>query len=118
MSKLRRAPQNAVRYDKELGVLVVRLPNGEQDFLLDPATVRRNDQSASSINEWTGERTLRCVGAACLRCLCAWLCVVAGARSWQQARLAATCSVPCAVHFEGVDSSRVCSHPFVLVSLH
>ncbi|KAI3429423.1 hypothetical protein D9Q98_005518 [Chlorella vulgaris] len=59
VSKLRRAPQNAVRYDKELGVLVVRLPNGEQDFLLDPATVRRNDQSASSINEWTGERTLR-----------------------------------------------------------
>jgi hypothetical protein len=50
-----------VRYDRELGALVVRLPNSEQEFLVDPATVRRNDQSAASINEWTGERTLRCV---------------------------------------------------------
>ncbi|EFN59981.1 hypothetical protein CHLNCDRAFT_133105 [Chlorella variabilis] len=59
VAKLRRVPQNCVRYDQELGALVVRLPNTEEDFLLDPATVRRNDQSAASINEWTGERTLR-----------------------------------------------------------
>ena len=29
------------------------------NFLLDPATVRRNDTSAASINEWTGERLSR-----------------------------------------------------------
>lgn len=28
-------------------------------FLLDPAAVRRADTSARSVNEWTGERTLR-----------------------------------------------------------
>ncbi|PSC74969.1 fe-S cluster assembly factor chloroplastic [Micractinium conductrix] len=59
VAKLRRAPKNSVRYDAELGAFVVKLPNGEEEFLLDPATVRRNDTSAKSINEWTGERTLR-----------------------------------------------------------
>ena len=29
------------------------------NFLLDPANVRRNDTSAASINEWTGERLNR-----------------------------------------------------------
>ena len=29
------------------------------EFYLDPATVRRADTSAASINEWTGERTSR-----------------------------------------------------------
>ena len=32
-------------------------PSGE--FYLDPATVRRADTSAASINEWTGERMSR-----------------------------------------------------------
>lgn len=32
-----------------------RLP-GTPEFALTPATVRRNDTSALSINEWTGER--------------------------------------------------------------
>ncbi len=59
VAKLRLAPKNSVRYDGELGAFVVRLPNGEEEFLLDPAVVRRNDTSAASINEWTGERTLR-----------------------------------------------------------
>lgn len=27
-----------------------------RNFLLDPALVRRNDTSAASINEWTGEK--------------------------------------------------------------
>lgn len=40
---------------------MVQLPNATKDFLLDPAIVRRNDTSALSINEWTGEKTLRCV---------------------------------------------------------
>ncbi|KAL4447632.1 hypothetical protein ABPG75_004851 [Micractinium tetrahymenae] len=59
VAKLRVAPKNSVRYDAELGAFVVRLPNGEEEFLLDPAVVRRNDTSAASINEWMGERTLR-----------------------------------------------------------
>ena len=61
VAKLRRAPQNSVRWDAELGVVVVRLPGDgpEGEFCLDAATVRRNDTSAASINEWTGERTSR-----------------------------------------------------------
>lgn len=31
------APKNSVRYDKELGAFVVRLPGQPEDFLLDPA---------------------------------------------------------------------------------
>ncbi len=37
----------------------MRLPAGGDEFELHPAVVRRNDTSAASINEWTGERTLR-----------------------------------------------------------
>ena len=61
VSKLRRASQNAVRWDAEIRALVVRLPGdgAEDEFALDPALVRRNDTSASSINEWTGEKMLR-----------------------------------------------------------
>ena len=32
------------------------------NFLLDPANVRRNDTSAASIDEWTGERLSRSNG--------------------------------------------------------
>lgn len=35
------------------------MPAGGETFRLDPAVVRRNDTSAKSINEWTGERTLQ-----------------------------------------------------------
>lgn len=61
VSKLRRASQNAVRWDEEIRALVVRLPGdgAEAEFALDPAVVRRNDTSAASINEWTGEKMLR-----------------------------------------------------------
>eukprot|EP00803_Ostreobium_quekettii_P011349 evm.model.scf_945.1 EVM.evm.TU.scf_945.1 scf_945:1635-5006(-) len=60
ISKLQKAPKNTVRYDKDLKAFVVRLPGDiDKEFLLDPAVVRRNDTSASSINEWTGEKTLR-----------------------------------------------------------
>ena len=68
------------RYDEELAAFAVNLPcssvgassgaqqpaaapSGEADppaeFYLDPATVRRADTSAASINEWTGERMSR-----------------------------------------------------------
>lgn len=35
-----------------------RLPDAPE-FALHPALVRRNDMSANSVNEWTGQRTLR-----------------------------------------------------------
>ncbi|GAB4816276.1 hypothetical protein N2152v2_003322 [Parachlorella kessleri] len=59
VSKLRMASKTAVRYDKELHALAVRMPSTQEEFLLDPATVRRHDTSAASINEWTGEKMLR-----------------------------------------------------------
>lgn len=60
VAKLRAMPRSAVRWDSELKALAVKLPNSnEGEFLLDPAVVRRNDTSASSINEWTGEKTLQ-----------------------------------------------------------
>ncbi|KAK9817738.1 hypothetical protein WJX72_001464 [[Myrmecia] bisecta] len=59
IAKLKRVSRNAVRYDAELNAFVVTLPSSSEEFLLHPAVVRRNDTSASSINEWTGERTSR-----------------------------------------------------------
>jgi Mrp family chromosome partitioning ATPase len=63
-AKLAKVSKNAVRYDKELRAFVVRPPSvavGEgqtNEYYVDPATVRRNDTSAASINEWTGEKIL------------------------------------------------------------
>eukprot|EP00892_Ulva_mutabilis_P002748 jgi/Ulvmu1/12474/UM009_0126.1 len=58
IAKLSRAAKNTVRFDAEL-----RAPEADEEdegaFLLDPAAVRRADTSARSVNEWTGERTLR-----------------------------------------------------------
>ena len=82
VAKLRVAPKSSVRYDTELGAFVLRLPNrggggsgsggwsssssgdssggGEEgESLVHPAVMRRSDTSAASINEWTGQRTLR-----------------------------------------------------------
>lgn len=42
-------------FDKEKKLLVLTLVSGKQ-HMLDPAYVRRNDTSAVSINEWTGEK--------------------------------------------------------------
>ena len=48
------------RYDAADQVFVCRLPDSSRpEFNLHPAVVRRNDTSAKSINEWTGEKTLR-----------------------------------------------------------
>ncbi|EIE23293.1 P-loop containing nucleoside triphosphate hydrolase protein [Coccomyxa subellipsoidea C-169] len=59
VAKLQRAQRNAVRYDEDLRAFVVSLPDsGRPEFYLHPAVVRRNDTSAKSINEWTGEKIL------------------------------------------------------------
>ncbi|KAL0035528.1 hypothetical protein WJX77_010743 [Trebouxia sp. C0004] len=57
VAKLKLNPRNSVRYDAERHALVVDLEG--RNFLLDPAHVRRNDTSAASINEWTGEKLNR-----------------------------------------------------------
>ncbi|BDA43886.1 Iron-sulfur cluster carrier protein [Coccomyxa sp. Obi] len=61
VAKLQRAQRNSVRYDEDLKAFAVRLPDAgrPEEFFLHPAVVRRNDTSARSINEWTGERMLR-----------------------------------------------------------
>jgi DUF971 family protein len=68
VAKLRLQRKNSVRFDSELRALVVRLPalpgepagpkEDDDEFLLDPAVVRRNDTSAKSVDEWTGQRIL------------------------------------------------------------
>ena len=70
---------HACRFDEELSAFAVRIPSSStsstssssdgtnsnsgsgsvEEFYLDPATVRRADTSAASINEWTGERMSR-----------------------------------------------------------
>lgn len=57
VAKLKLRPRNSVRYDAQRHALVVDLEG--RNFLLDPAHVRRNDTSAASINEWTGEKLSR-----------------------------------------------------------
>lgn len=54
----------ARRYDAERRAFLVRLPaeagqGSRGEFALAPAVVRRNDTSARSVNEWTGEKMLR-----------------------------------------------------------
>ena len=65
-------------FDAELAALAVRLPGpagqqgvaAEEEFFLDPAVVRRNDTSAASIDEWTGQVGGR--GWARRGRVCAW----------------------------------------------
>eukprot|EP00891_Asterochloris_glomerata_P007340 jgi/Astpho2/7340/fgenesh1_pm.00114_%23_1_t len=57
VAKLKLAPRNSVRYDAAQHAFVASI--GSEQLLLDPATVRRNDTSAKSINEWTGEKMSR-----------------------------------------------------------
>jgi len=60
IAKLKLKPRNSVRYDADRHAIVVDLEG--YNFLLDPANVRRNDTSAASIDEWTGERLSRSNG--------------------------------------------------------
>jgi hypothetical protein len=39
----------AVTYDKSIKAIKVKVPDSEEEFLLHPATVRRNDRSAQSV---------------------------------------------------------------------
>ncbi|XP_047308403.1 fe-S cluster assembly factor HCF101, chloroplastic [Impatiens glandulifera] len=58
-AKIRQQVSTAVTYDKSLKVIKVKVPNSDEEFLLHPATVRRNDRSAQSVDEWTGEQKLQ-----------------------------------------------------------
>ncbi|GLC43445.1 hypothetical protein PLESTB_001558000 [Pleodorina starrii] len=50
-----RPVRQAVYYDQQQDLVAVQLP-GEEEFLLPPVVVRENDTSATSIDEWTGQR--------------------------------------------------------------
>uniref|UniRef100_A0A0D6QUE9 Fe-S cluster assembly factor HCF101, chloroplastic n=1 Tax=Araucaria cunninghamii TaxID=56994 RepID=A0A0D6QUE9_ARACU len=58
-AKLRQQVSTAITYDKTIRVIRVKVPGSEEEFLLHPATVRRNDRSAQSVDEWTGEQKLQ-----------------------------------------------------------
>lgn len=58
-AKLRQQVSTAVMYDKSINAIRVKVPGTTEEFLLHPATVRRNDRSAKSIDEWSGEQKLR-----------------------------------------------------------
>ncbi|GMH04627.1 hypothetical protein Nepgr_006467 [Nepenthes gracilis] len=58
-AKIRQQVTTAVTYDKSIKAIRVKVPYADEEFLLHPATVRRNDRSAQSVDEWTGEQKLR-----------------------------------------------------------
>ncbi|KAL2929337.1 hypothetical protein RDABS01_034748 [Bienertia sinuspersici] len=58
-AKIRQQVSTAVSYDKSRKVIRVKVPDSDEEFLLHPATVRRNDRSAQSVDEWTGEQMLQ-----------------------------------------------------------
>ncbi|XP_011623370.1 fe-S cluster assembly factor HCF101, chloroplastic isoform X2 [Amborella trichopoda] len=58
-AKIRQQVSTAVTYDKSLRAIRVKVPDSDEEFLLHPAIVRRNDRSAQSVDEWTGERKLQ-----------------------------------------------------------
>nr|XP_043631815.1 fe-S cluster assembly factor HCF101, chloroplastic isoform X1 [Erigeron canadensis]XP_043631816.1 fe-S cluster assembly factor HCF101, chloroplastic isoform X1 [Erigeron canadensis] len=58
-AKIRQQVSTAVMYDKSIKAIKVKVPDSDDEFLLHPATVRRNDRSAQSVDEWTGEQKLQ-----------------------------------------------------------
>ncbi|XP_075508932.1 fe-S cluster assembly factor HCF101, chloroplastic isoform X1 [Primulina tabacum] len=58
-AKIRLQVSTAVTYDKSMKAIRVKVPESDEEFFLHPATVRRNDRSASSVDEWTGEQKLQ-----------------------------------------------------------
>lgn len=57
-AKIRQQVSTAVSYDKSIKAIRVKVPDSADEFLLHPATLRRNDRSAKSVDEWTGEQKL------------------------------------------------------------
>ncbi|KAM1155460.1 hypothetical protein ACFX13_026944 [Malus domestica] len=58
-AKIRQQVSTAVMYDKSIRAIRVKVPDSDEEFLLHPATVRQNDRSAQSVDEWTGEQKLQ-----------------------------------------------------------
>ncbi|XP_051114075.1 fe-S cluster assembly factor HCF101, chloroplastic isoform X2 [Andrographis paniculata] len=58
-AKVRQLVSTAVTYDKSMKAIRVKVPASDEEFFLHPATVRRNDRSAESVDEWTGEQKLQ-----------------------------------------------------------
>ncbi|GER26270.1 cytosolic Fe-S cluster assembly factor NUBP2 homolog [Striga asiatica] len=58
-AKIRQQVSTAVVYDKLMKAIRVKVPESDEEFFLHPATVRRNDRSAESVDEWTGEQKLQ-----------------------------------------------------------
>ncbi|GAV82056.1 DUF59 domain-containing protein/DUF971 domain-containing protein/ParA domain-containing protein/AAA_31 domain-containing protein, partial [Cephalotus follicularis] len=58
-AKIRQQVSTAVTYDKTIKAIKVKVPASDEEFILNPATVRRNDRSAQSVDEWTGEQKLQ-----------------------------------------------------------
>ncbi|KAG6421140.1 hypothetical protein SASPL_117689 [Salvia splendens] len=58
-AKIRQQVSTAVTYDKSMKAIRVKVPTSDEEFYLHPATVRRNDRSAESVDEWTGEQKLQ-----------------------------------------------------------
>ncbi|XP_061366486.1 fe-S cluster assembly factor HCF101, chloroplastic isoform X1 [Gastrolobium bilobum] len=58
-AKIRQQVSTAVTYDKSIKAIKVKVPDSDEEIFLHPATVRRNDRSAQSVDEWTGEQKLQ-----------------------------------------------------------
>ncbi|KAF3786035.1 Fe-S cluster assembly factor [Nymphaea thermarum] len=58
-AKIRQSVSTAVTYDQSIKVIRVKVPDSDEEIFLHPATVRRNDRSAQSVDEWTGEQKLQ-----------------------------------------------------------
>lgn len=58
-AKIRQQVSTAVTYDRSFKAIKVKVPDSDEEFLLHPATVRRNDRSAQSVDEWTGDQKLQ-----------------------------------------------------------
>ncbi|XP_009764200.1 fe-S cluster assembly factor HCF101, chloroplastic [Nicotiana tabacum] len=58
-AKIRQQVSTAVSYDRSIKAIKVKVPDSDEEFYLHPATVRRNDRSAQSVDEWTGEQKLQ-----------------------------------------------------------
>ncbi|KAH9608616.1 hypothetical protein KSS87_000734 [Heliosperma pusillum] len=58
-AKIRQQVSTAVSYDRAFKAIRVKVPDSDEEFFLHPATVRRNDRSAQSVDEWTGDQKLQ-----------------------------------------------------------